>query len=302
MQQESEVLTTAELKDMVVRRNIKDSVFTNLFADPKYVLQLYQALHPEDHETTVDDIVTVTLEYDLLNQDYNDLGFLVDDRLIVLVEAQSQWSDNIIIRCGMYLMQTWKNYIETHDSLDLHSTVKVALPKPELYVIYTGDKKFVKEQISYQEEFMNGEPSAIDIRVKVIRDSRQGDIINQYIRFTKVLAEQIAQYGRTREAVMETIRICKNEDVLKEYLKSREKEVISIMISLYDFDRSLDKKIRVTQQESLDRGRAEGEAKKAKECARMLHREGMPLAKIAMLVGNKMEVVKQWLAEDGQQI
>ncbi len=89
MQQESDTLTAAELKDMVVRRNIKDSVFTNLFADPKYVLQLYQALHPEDHETTADDIVTVTLEYDLLNQDYNDLGFLVDDRLIVLVEAQS---------------------------------------------------------------------------------------------------------------------------------------------------------------------------------------------------------------------
>lgn len=68
------------------------------------------------------------------------------------------------------------------------------------------------------------------------------------------------------------------------------------MISLYDFDRSLDKKIRVTQQES----QAIGEEKKAKECARMLQREGMPLTKIAMLVGNKTETVKQWLAEDGQ--
>ncbi len=217
----------------------------------------------------------------------------------------------------MYLMQTWKNYIETHDSMDLHSTVKVALPKPELYVIYTGDKKVVKDQISYQEEFMNGEPSAIDIRVKVIRDSRQGDIINQYIRFTKVLAEQIAQYGRTREAIMETIRICKDADVLKEYLKSREKEVISIMISLYDFDRSLDKKIRMTQQESwaqgMDAGRVEGraeghleglaeglakgEAKKAKEFAYMLHREGLSIDKIAKFVGYKMETVKQWITE-----
>ncbi len=68
------------------------------------------------------------------------------------------------------------------------------------------------------------------------------------------------------------------------------------MVSLYDFDRSLDKKIRVVQQESLNIGRAEGEAKKAKECALMLQREGMPPAKIAMLVGYETETVKQWLS------
>ncbi len=72
------------------------------------------------------------------------------------------------------------------------------------------------------------------------------------------------------------------------------------MISLYDFDRSLDKKIRVTQQESRAEGIAEGKTKKAKEIARVLQCEGVPLAKIAMLVGTKMETVKQWLAEDGQ--
>ena len=30
------------------KRKIKDSVFTNLFQDKKYLLQLYKALHPED--------------------------------------------------------------------------------------------------------------------------------------------------------------------------------------------------------------------------------------------------------------
>lgn len=89
--------------------------------------------------------------------------------------------------------------------------------------------------------------------------------------------------------------------------------VISMeMISLYDFERSLDKKIRMVQQESWAKGYAEGfaegfaegyaesltkgEAKKAKEYALLLHREGMPLAKIAMLVGYETETVKQWLS------
>jgi hypothetical protein len=40
------------------------------------------------------------------------------------------------------------------------------------------------------------------------------------VRFTKVYNEQLKLHGRTAKAVSETIRICENEDVLAEYLKS----------------------------------------------------------------------------------
>ena len=40
----------------VMKRTIKDSVFTNLFKDKKYLIQLYQALHPDDKQTTENDI------------------------------------------------------------------------------------------------------------------------------------------------------------------------------------------------------------------------------------------------------
>ncbi|MCQ5167982.1 hypothetical protein NE645_18750, partial [Roseburia hominis] len=60
------------------------------------------------------------------------------------------------------------------------------------------------------------------------------DIISQYVTFTKVYNEQMKQYGRTRETIMETIRICKDKNVLREYLQSREKEVVSIMLAMYD--------------------------------------------------------------------
>ena len=33
---------------------------------------------------------------------------------------------------------------------------------------------------------------------------------------------------------METIRICKDKNVLREYLQSREKEVVSIMLAMYE--------------------------------------------------------------------
>lgn len=94
------------------KRKIKDSVFTNLFRDKKYLLQLYQALHPEDYGVTEENLADITLNHVLVGADYNDLGFSVRGRLIVLVESQSTWSVNIIIRAFLYLAQTYQDYFK----------------------------------------------------------------------------------------------------------------------------------------------------------------------------------------------
>lgn len=39
----------------------------------------------------------------------------------------------------------------------------------------------------------------------------KGDIIDEYVTFTKVYNEQCEKHGRTEEAVRETIRICKDK-------------------------------------------------------------------------------------------
>lgn len=54
------------------------------------------------------------------------------------------------------------------------------------------------------------------------------DIINQYIISCKVFDEQRKLYGMTEQTVRETIRICKDRNVLKEYLMNREVEVVTI--------------------------------------------------------------------------
>ena len=52
--------------------------------------------------------------------------------------------------------------------------------------------------------------------------------------FCKVFNQQRELYGLTKKALTETIRICKDGNVLKEYLESREKEVMNIMTLLFD--------------------------------------------------------------------
>ena len=65
---------------------------------------------------------------------YNDLGFAVGDKLIIMVECQSTWTVNIIIRVLMYLVQSWIDYFERTDQ-NLYKSKKVKMPVPELYAI-----------------------------------------------------------------------------------------------------------------------------------------------------------------------
>ena len=74
----------------------------------------------------------------------------------------------------------------------------------------------------------------------------------QYIIFSKVYNEQRKLHGNTKQAVAETIRICKNRNVLKEYLENNEQEVIDIMMTLFDDEQILKayaKDIEIVRQE-----------------------------------------------------
>ena len=141
-----------------VKDKVHCSVFENLFTDQARVLRLYKSLHKDDKDISVDDIKIINLRNDeaFTNKQYNDLGFLVRDRLIVMVEAQSTWSVNIVIRIFLYLAESYDTYIK-ENKLDIYKGTKVKIPKLELYVIYTGKKNSVPESISLSEEFFQGD-------------------------------------------------------------------------------------------------------------------------------------------------
>ena len=150
--------------DTKANRKSKDSVFTDMFNEPEYTLKLYRALHPDDTETTEKDISVITLDSQLLNQQYNDLGFVVGKRLIILVEAQSTWSENIVVRVLLYVAWTWYKYIKQNE-LDIYDENKIELPEPELYVIFTGGGS-KPEKVSLSESFFGGKNICIDCEVK----------------------------------------------------------------------------------------------------------------------------------------
>ncbi|MBQ7563966.1 MAG: hypothetical protein IJT16_08255 [Lachnospiraceae bacterium] len=253
-------------RDDFVKHTVRDSVFGDLFRNKKYLRQLYQALHPEDNTVTEDDFTDVTIRNVFVNELYNDLGCMVRGKLIILCECQSRWTLNIIIRALLYMARSYQLYFQEQGT-DLYGTRKVFLPKPELYVIYIGDEQNRPTEISLAEEFFDGAEAAIDVKVKVVCESDGTDIINQYIVFSKVYGEQQKKYGRTRKAILEAIKICKDRNILKEYLESREKEVVDIMLALFD-----EQEVYETHFKSLER---EFEEKGWKKGLKEGHAEGV---------------------------
>ncbi len=248
--------------EVIAKRTAKNSVFLDLFQNKSYLLKLYKTLHPEDTTSTEDSLTDVTIENVLTDNLYNDLGFIVNNKLMILVEAQSTWTMNILVRVLLYLAQSYHEYFQ-RTSQNYYKSKKVKVPKPELYVIFTGNKGRKPYKIFFSKEFFEGADIDIEVKAKVIYESDTDDIINQYIIFCKVFNEQTKQYGMTQKAVTETIRICKDRNVLREYLLDREKEVVTIMMSLFDEEQIMKSFIR-SERHDADRETAERMIRKGK--------------------------------------
>jgi len=223
------------MADENAKRKIYDSVFCDLFQDPKYQLEAYKAIHPEDTDVTVDDIKDVTLEAIFLDGIYNDLGFTVGNVTILLFEEQARWSRNITVRSLMYLGESYNRYLHNTNQ-DYYGDTPVKLPKPEFYMLYTGDARHTEEELSMADIYWNGDNGTLDLKVKVLYGDDRHSILSQYVQFTQIYKQKSRELGKNREAVLATLKECKERNILKEYIENREAEVIGIMMALYDKD------------------------------------------------------------------
>ena len=117
----------------------------------------------------------------------------------------------------------------------------------------------------------------MDAEVKVLYQENEKDIVGQYIIFSKVYNEQRKLYGVTKKAITETIRICKDRNVLKEYLENKEQEVVDMMMTLFDDEQILKAYAKDIQETTV--------RETARETAMNLIRKGkMSLEEIAECV------------------
>lgn len=284
--------------DKIPKHTVRDSVFRHLFLEPKYALQLYRILHPEDTTATEADISYLTITKEITNGIRNDLGMYIGGKFLIMIEAQTTWSENIVIRIFIYLAEIWKNYI-AQNGLDVFSSKDLNLPIPELYVVYTGERKSRPAVLKLSEHIFHGACKDVELAVHMIYNGKEEkDILSQYISFTKQVKYFFQKYGRTSKAAEELFRYCIDHNILKEYLLSRQEEVTSMLDVIFD-----DTIHRRKQQEEAfaageARGKKAGELKKARETAVEMARIGMEEDVIASVLKVDVSQVEKWLAAE----
>ena len=222
------------IKQHRVNRQAKNSVFLNLFTRKEYQLRLYKELFPEDTAITEDDLELVTLDNVLTVHPYNDLGLLARGRLIVLAEAQSTWSVNVVFRLAEYYFDSAMYYLHVKKA-DLYSSVKVDVPDVEAFVIYTGKRKVDKEELSLNREFFGGNPDKPEFKAKILHGDCKGGIIEEYMGFCHIWDEHVLAAKTPEEkqrAAAETIDLCIKKGYLTKYLDEHRAEVEKVMMTM----------------------------------------------------------------------
>ena len=199
-----------------------------------------------------------------MNGLYNDLGLLVRNTILFLMEAQSTWSINILIREFLYLALSYKESIEKNQ-IDLYGSKKIFIPIPKLYVLYTGNKKLEREEISLNEEYFNNE-GCIDLKIKILTKenlsklsaTKENNIISQYVTFTEISDDFVKKYGRSKETAKMVINECISKNILKSFMQEHREEVEDMELL---FDPEVYGRIHdaTVAREAREEGRQEGE-------------------------------------------
>lgn len=162
-----------------INRTAKDAVFLDLFSIPEYRLALYRELFPNDQTIRESDLQLFRVDRVLTNHPYNDVGILAREKIIVLAEAESEWSENIIYRLASCYFDTMAVFAE-RKSMNVHHKMKIDLLDVEAYVVYPGQEKLDQDSISLREVFFGGVEGKPDFTAKIIHGDYKGGIIAEY--------------------------------------------------------------------------------------------------------------------------
>ena len=278
-------------------RRYKDSVFVDFFSEDRTAkanfLALYNALHGTDYQSTAI-LKNIRLKQVVYMSFANDVSYLVENKIIVLAEHQSTINPNMPIRCLEYVARLYEQF---YKSKEKYSRKQLAIPTPEFYVFYNGKQPYTTNSVlKLSDSFtQTHDEYALELSVKVVNINydKASEILErckplkQYSLFVDAVRRNIAvdkEHGFEK-----AIKECIQNDILREYLQRKSKEVLNMLIGEYDYDTD----IAVQREESFDMGLAEGEARGRSEGSRQAKLEtaktmltmGYPLGDICKISG-----------------
>ncbi len=163
------------MKKKGIKHNLKDSLFTSLFSLPRYLRELYFSL-PGSEESVTEEEIKIVLKRNILAYGiYNDLGFTVRGKKMILIEAQSTLCPFIPQRMNNYFCSLLYQAFPHLEIEQYRSKGPVELPEVLLAVVYTGKEK-VPEYYKTEFSFNSGQTIKINVQV-LTRHNTKGILI-----------------------------------------------------------------------------------------------------------------------------
>ena len=309
-------------------RKHKDSLFVDYFSKDRdwkqHFLSLYNALHGTNLQVADTQLERVNLEQVLYKSYYNDIAVLVDGQFILMIEHQSTINPNMPLRLLEYVARIYGNIVDSKAKFSRHL---VPLAKPEFYVFYTGNQELPPESyLHLSDSFPNQGQNAdltLELKVKVctIKSETPSPVVHschdleQYVQFLELMGEAKAAGHRhpLKWAIQEAVR----RNILRDYLERKGGEVLSILMTEYDYatdmavlkeeayedgffvgrEEGREEGISIGLERGLERGRAtgreEGAYQNKLETAKNLLSMGLAPEQVAQGTGLSLEVILQ---------
>ena len=294
-------------------RRYKDSVFVDFFGEDKNAkanfIALYNALHGTCLDASVE-LEPLRLEQVMYMAFRNDVACLVDGKIIVLIEHQSTINANMPLR---FLQYAARLYERIQNPRDRYLRRLKKIPTPEFYVFYNGEEDYPETAtLRLSDAFITvPEKPSLELIVSVtnINYNKGSEILHacKPLKEYTLFVDAVRKHTKldSENGFRNAIKECIQNDILREYLQRKSKEVMNMLIAEYDYDvdiavqREEEREIALKEGEAkgFSIGIAQGEAKgfsegisegsyqKALETAKNLLDLGLSVANIAKATG-----------------
>jgi len=283
---------TAKLKTgSKVNRKYKDSVFSLLLSDEKTIAEVYGAISGKDYGSDVK-VEIKTLKNVLSGGMFNDVAFVLDDRLVVLIEHQSTINENMPLRMLLYIAEI---YNRLSGDENLYGKKMFPIPRPVFIMLYNGvedmpDKWELRLSDMFKDVDGAEDKANLELIVTVYNINkgrnpemaRRSRTLDGYETFIYMVRENRKAMD-FEDAVRKAVIDCINQNVLKEFLENHKKEVIGMLVQEWD----LGKAIAFERREARMEGRMEGRM----EIARKMKDKGKSVNEIMEMTGLSVDEV-----------
>jgi len=292
-------------QESTVNREVKNSVFTLLLDDEDAIRDVARALLGDEVVRPDAKIEITTLEVAFQGKWRNDLSFLLDGQLIVLIEHQSTINRNMPLRMLYYICEIYKKFIKRED---IYSNTKITIPMPYFIVLYNGEKDLGSDFLEYRlcdmfegfdedkvKPFLNLIVHVYDINkghnIKIVKRSR---ILDGYVTLMAKIRENNLTMG-PNEAMEKAVEECLKEGILTDFLNKHRGEIVNMLVTEWDYVTEKRVLYRDARQEGWQEGRHDGRQEQLQEDIASMYQEGLGVEAIARIVKRTEKDIKNIL-------